>query len=183
MYTLLSVVALLLSLAGNLLVNLKHKSGFVIWSLSNIAWIAVNITGVQKNMPQIVMFLVYIVLNVHGYLMWRTNSSKETVLTVGGSKVEREKTAVLRVVNTIYSISLNKLVTIHKTGNTRTYKCVKKNGVIQLICTTDPKRVWGVEDEDINNFRKYLLQDFLEGFFYDIEIVEKGDAESEVPKV
>lgn len=71
----LSTIALILSLTGNILVNLKHKTGFVIWSISNIFWILVNFIGII-NIPQILMFTAYIGLNIHGFIMW---SKKEKV--------------------------------------------------------------------------------------------------------
>lgn len=71
----LSIIALILSLTGNILVNLKHKTGFVIWSVSNIFWILVNFIG-TLNIPQILMFTAYIGLNIHGFIMW---SKKEKV--------------------------------------------------------------------------------------------------------
>lgn len=71
----LSIIALIMSLTGNILVNLKHKTGFVIWSMSNIFWILVNFIG-TINIPQILMFIAYIGLNIHGFIMW---SKKEKV--------------------------------------------------------------------------------------------------------
>lgn len=65
-----SVTALILSLAGNLLINYKKRIGFIVWLLSNILWIAVNLLG-KPNVSQIIMFVVYIGFNVHGFLNWR----------------------------------------------------------------------------------------------------------------
>jgi len=66
----LSITALILSLAGNLLINFKKRTGFIVWLLSNILWIAVNLLG-KPNVSQIIMFIVYIGFNVHGFLNWR----------------------------------------------------------------------------------------------------------------
>lgn len=64
----LSVIASILSILGNFLVNKKNRLGFVIWCISNTYWIYLALT--IKNYPQSIMFLVYSVLNVHGFIKW-----------------------------------------------------------------------------------------------------------------
>ncbi len=64
-----SVLALVASLTGNTLINFKKKVGFIVWILSNILWIVVNLMG-TPNWSQIIMFIVYMALNVHGYVTW-----------------------------------------------------------------------------------------------------------------
>ena len=66
----LSIIALILSLVGNILVNYKKKLGFVIWISSNVFWIIVNFLG-DVNYPQVIMYIVYAILNVQGYINWR----------------------------------------------------------------------------------------------------------------
>ncbi len=65
----MSFVALVLSLAGNALINFRKRIGFFVWILSNVAWIAVNMMG-TPNWSQIVMFVVYVALKVHGWVSW-----------------------------------------------------------------------------------------------------------------
>ena len=65
----MSFVALVLSLAGNALINFRKRIGFFVWILSNVAWIAVNMMG-TPNWSQIAMFVVYVVFNVHGWMKW-----------------------------------------------------------------------------------------------------------------
>lgn len=65
----LSIIALILSLIGNILVNYKKKLGFIIWIISNVFWIVVNFLG-DVNYPQVIMYLVYAGLNVQGYINW-----------------------------------------------------------------------------------------------------------------
>ena len=65
----MSFVALVLSLAGNALINFRKRIGFFVWILSNVAWIAVNMMGIP-NWSQIAMFVVYVVFNVHGWMKW-----------------------------------------------------------------------------------------------------------------
>ena len=64
-----SFCAFLLSISGNLLVNLRKKSGFVLWIVSNALWILVNFIG-PTNWSQVALFVVYALLNVHGYIKW-----------------------------------------------------------------------------------------------------------------
>ena len=71
----LSIIALILSLVGNILVNYKKKLGFIIWISSNVFWIVVNFIG-EMNYPQVIMYLVYAVLNVQGYINWRKGEKK-----------------------------------------------------------------------------------------------------------
>lgn len=71
----LSVLSLILSLAGNILVNYKKRYGFVVWIASNISWIAVNLVG-ETNWPQVVMFVVYAGLNVQGFILWSRKKEK-----------------------------------------------------------------------------------------------------------
>ena len=70
----ISIIALILSLTGNIMVNFKKKSGFIIWGVSNIAWIVVNLIG-PINIPQIIMYLMYMGLNIHGFILWRRKNN------------------------------------------------------------------------------------------------------------
>ena len=65
----LSIIALILSLVGNILVNYKKKLGFIIWISSNVFWIIINFLG-EVNYPQVIMYLIYGILNVQGYVNW-----------------------------------------------------------------------------------------------------------------
>ena len=65
----LSIIALVLSLVGNILVNYKRKLGFIIWISSNVFWIVVNFLG-DVNYPQVIMYVIYAGLNVQGYVNW-----------------------------------------------------------------------------------------------------------------
>ena len=74
----LSIIALILSLVGNILVNYKRKLGFIIWISSNVFWIIVNFMG-DVNYPQVIMYIVYAALNVQGYVNWRKSENKVRV--------------------------------------------------------------------------------------------------------
>lgn len=67
--TFLSILSLVLSLTGNILVNYKQRFGFIVWIASNFSWIAVNLVG-ETNWPQIIMFIIYAGLNVQGFVIW-----------------------------------------------------------------------------------------------------------------
>lgn len=65
----METIALILSVAGNLLITGKKKMGFIVWIVSNCIWIYINI---QKgdNLQQNIMFSLYILLNIVGYINW-----------------------------------------------------------------------------------------------------------------
>lgn len=70
----ISIIAAILSLTGNLMVNKKNKIGFIVWILSNVLWVYVAITS--KNYPQAIMFFLYSGLNIQGYMEWRIRPPK-----------------------------------------------------------------------------------------------------------
>ena len=70
----LSILSLVLSLAGNILINCRKKEGFLVWVAANSLWIIVNLLG-ETNWPQITMFVVYIVLALQGYIQWTRRPS------------------------------------------------------------------------------------------------------------
>ena len=65
----LSTIALILSLGGNILVNYQKRFGFIIWGVSNIFWILVNFLG-NLNVPQVIMYVIYLILNIQGFIIW-----------------------------------------------------------------------------------------------------------------
>lgn len=75
MITFISVIALILSLLGNILINNKKKIGFIIWILSNIIWIIVNLISIP-NYPQIIMYLCYAFINIDGIIRWSKDEKR-----------------------------------------------------------------------------------------------------------
>ena len=71
MYQILSILALIFSLSGNILINFKKRMGFLVWIVSNVIWIVVNLISIQVNWSQVIMFFVYILLSVHGFINWK----------------------------------------------------------------------------------------------------------------
>ena len=75
MITGLSVIALAFSLVGNILINVKSRSGYVVWIISNLLWIAVNYID-HLNVPQVIMYVTYIILNIWGLVRWYKEDKK-----------------------------------------------------------------------------------------------------------
>lgn len=69
----LSILGAAFSLGGNILIMLKKRMGWLMWILGNIAWIAVNIVG-PFNLPMVIMYVVYFIINVAGYVKWKDKS-------------------------------------------------------------------------------------------------------------
>jgi nicotinamide riboside transporter PnuC len=61
------------SIFGAILNSRKNKYGFVVWGLTNCAWLAVDFyKGIYA---QSFLYLVFIGINIYGWHMWK----KETV--------------------------------------------------------------------------------------------------------
>ena len=69
----LSILGAAFSLGGNILIMLKKRIGWLMWIFGNIAWIVVNIVG-PFNLPMVVMYVVYFIINVAGYIKWKDKS-------------------------------------------------------------------------------------------------------------
>jgi len=64
-----SLAAFILAITGNLLINAKRRSGFMVWIVANSLWVAVNLLG-ETNWFQVAMFASYSIFNVFGYFGW-----------------------------------------------------------------------------------------------------------------
>lgn len=51
----------------------EKRIGWLMWIFGNIAWIAVNIVG-PFNLPMVIMYVVYFIINVAGYIKWKDKS-------------------------------------------------------------------------------------------------------------
>ena len=71
----LSILATIGSITGNIFINFKKKIGFIIWTIANVLWIIVNLIG-SVNIPQIIMFSAYSVLNIWGYVKWNKGNNR-----------------------------------------------------------------------------------------------------------
>ena len=63
------------SIAGNVLVIQKRRSGFMVWILSNIGWI--GSCAMLMQWPQVALFSVYLGLSVWGWWSWRCSDDKD----------------------------------------------------------------------------------------------------------
>ena len=70
MILILSILAMLSSLGGNILIMFKKKSGWIVWILGNLLWILINFLG-TLNVPMVIMYLVYIIINIMGFIEWK----------------------------------------------------------------------------------------------------------------
>lgn len=78
MVMLVSVLGMICSLGGNILIMLKKKSGWIVWTVGNILWIVYNfITTI--NLPMILMYLVYMFINILGYCKWCDQEDKKKI--------------------------------------------------------------------------------------------------------
>ena len=78
MVTIISVLGMLFSLGGNILIMMKKKSGWLAWVVGNVLWIIYNfITNV--NLPMVLMYLVYTVINITGYCKWCDQEDKKKI--------------------------------------------------------------------------------------------------------
>jgi hypothetical protein len=66
----LSILGTFFSLGGNILIILKKRIGWLAWILGNILWITVNLIGVC-NWPMVLMYVVYLIINIFGFVRWR----------------------------------------------------------------------------------------------------------------
>lgn len=73
----ISVISTIFALSGNLLVNFKMKIGFLVWCVSNVTWVIYNFVILPSpNWSMIIMYIVYFVLNIMGFIMWSKKGEK-----------------------------------------------------------------------------------------------------------
>ena len=74
----LSVISTVFALTGNLLVNYRKKVGFIVWSVSNITWILYNFVILSSpNWSMVIMYVIYFIFNVMGYILWSKGDKYE----------------------------------------------------------------------------------------------------------
>lgn len=67
---LVSILGSVFSLGGNILIMLKKKSGWITWIIGNLLWIIYNFLS-EFNLPMVLMYFVYMVINIMGFLKWK----------------------------------------------------------------------------------------------------------------
>lgn len=71
----LSILGTISSLLGNILIIMKKRSGWAVWIIGNICWILYNVFG-DFNFPMVLMYAVYFVINISGFIRWGEKSNK-----------------------------------------------------------------------------------------------------------
>lgn len=84
MFDLVSAVACVLSIAGKVAVNRKHRANFILFICSYAAWIVFNITN-TPNIPQIIQYAVYTILSVIGWVKWSKEMKHMCCPVCGGT--------------------------------------------------------------------------------------------------
>ena len=74
----LSILGMLFSLGGNLLIMKKKKSGWITWIIGNLLWILINFID-TLNIPMVLMYVVYFIINVCGYIEWSKKEKEEKI--------------------------------------------------------------------------------------------------------
>jgi len=67
--TIISYIAMLCSIIGNIFVNRKMVIGMYIWSIGSLLWMVFAIYN--RTWSQLIMFTIYTVLNIEGIIKWR----------------------------------------------------------------------------------------------------------------
>ena len=75
MMILLSILAALFSVFGNILIIFKKRIAFAIWGIGNVLWVWESIID-SLNIPLIAMNVIYFGINCAAYYEWSKN--KET---------------------------------------------------------------------------------------------------------
>jgi nicotinamide riboside transporter PnuC len=68
----LSIIGTILSLGGNIFIAKKNRIGWLMWLIGNVVWIVVNFLG-NPNIPMVLMYVVYMVINIIGFIKWGKN--------------------------------------------------------------------------------------------------------------
>ena len=50
--------------------------GWLAWMIGNVLWIVVNILG-EFNLPMVIMYLVYFIINVIGFIRWKDKTENQ----------------------------------------------------------------------------------------------------------
>ena len=64
----------LLSLVGNILIIKKHYAGFIVWIITNMAWVFYDYS--KEIYSQSLLFLVYTVFAIYGFWEWKYKKMK-----------------------------------------------------------------------------------------------------------
>lgn len=57
------------SILGNILVIKKKRSGFMVWIVSNITWIVIDI--IAEVYSQAALFVIFTIIAIYGFIKWK----------------------------------------------------------------------------------------------------------------
>ena len=66
----LSILGMIFSLGGNVLIMEKKCIGWLAWIVGNVLWILINFID-ALNIPMVIMYVVYLIINIGGYIKWK----------------------------------------------------------------------------------------------------------------
>ena len=66
----LSILGMIFSLGGNILIMEKKRVGWLAWIVGNVLWILINFID-ALNIPMVIMYVVYLIINIGGYIKWK----------------------------------------------------------------------------------------------------------------
>ena len=83
--------------------------------------------------------------------------------------MESRKDKILRMVNTVYDITIDKRVIItHSDGTEFTGICKRYDGNYDIYAPHDENVSWGLSCETLEDLRDSLLKDFIDGVLTNI---------------
>jgi nicotinamide riboside transporter PnuC len=62
------------SIIGNILVIKKRRSGFMVWIISNIVWVAIDCH--KEIYSQAVLFTIFTIIAAYGWIKWKKDNEK-----------------------------------------------------------------------------------------------------------
>lgn len=66
----LEIIAMILSLVGNVFIIYKSKIGFAIWVIANTLWVIFALNRKDKHYWMALLFILYIILAIIGWFRW-----------------------------------------------------------------------------------------------------------------
>lgn len=75
--SIISTIAMILSLLGNLLMAKKNILVFPVWILANTLWIVINFID-HLNIQMVLMYTVYTIIQIYSWIEWKKDANKTT---------------------------------------------------------------------------------------------------------
>ena len=69
-----NVIIAVITIAGAILINYKRPEGFLLWIVSNAAWIYIDFV---KGIPeQSIVYVFFFFTSIQGWFLWRTGTKQ-----------------------------------------------------------------------------------------------------------